>query len=234
LDNNKVLFVPVTEILDKNLTGVTAIKIANNYNKPCLLLRKTEKGFEGSGRNSNGSPIEDFRNFLLDTGLFEYVQGHPNAFGVCIKTENIKPAIQKINELLSDVDYTYIHYVDFIINAEELNIPFIREMDKLKNFYGQGIEEAKIVITNICLNTNEIQLLGKESTTWRFMFNDEIEFIRFKNTEDDMILKLLNESGWESETKNIVLTVIGRANINNYGGILKPQIIIDEYEIMEE
>lgn len=38
-DTNKVIMLDTTEYLDGGLTGVTAIKIAEQYNKPCILLK---------------------------------------------------------------------------------------------------------------------------------------------------------------------------------------------------
>ena len=38
--NDKIIMVDVTEILDSGLTGVVAIKIAEQFNKPCILLKK--------------------------------------------------------------------------------------------------------------------------------------------------------------------------------------------------
>lgn len=49
----------VSELLDGGMTGVCAIKVAEKYNRPCLLLKKyydyktNTLVFGGSGRNIN-------------------------------------------------------------------------------------------------------------------------------------------------------------------------------------
>ncbi|MFQ9889252.1 MAG: hypothetical protein ACLRWM_01495 [Streptococcus sp.] len=98
-DRNKVLFCNSTGILDSNLTGVVAIKLAEMYGKPCVLLREmvcpeepdeNQEYFGGSMRNPDGSPIESLKEFLMSTGDFESVLGHDNAAGVKIKKKRTK------------------------------------------------------------------------------------------------------------------------------------------------
>jgi single-stranded-DNA-specific exonuclease len=234
LNNNKILFVNCTTLLDKNLTGVTAMQTANYYSKPCLMLRETENKetkemmYEGSARNINNSYIPDLKAFLEETGLFEYCAGHANSLGVGLKKENVKPAIKLINDKLKDVDCVPCHLVDFIIDSEDLNIRFVREIDILKDIWGCKIEESKLVINNIVINKNNIQIMGKNNDTWKFIFNDEINFIKFKNDENDIIFKWMND--WENEDENISINILGRCNMNNFGGILSPQIIVLDYE----
>jgi single-stranded-DNA-specific exonuclease len=221
----------VTGLLDESLTGVTAIKVAEKYNKPCLLLRKSkdnENIYAGSGRNINDSPVEDLKNFLEGTNSFEWVQGHKNAFGCAIKKDNIPLAISKINEILIDVDFSHCYKVDFIVDINDLDIRLIKEIDELKYFYGQGIDETRLVIKDVEFNKNNINIKGKNNDTWEYIFNDEITFIKFKCQDDDIVLKWLND--WENDEENIIVDVIGKCGFNNYNGILKPQVIVDTYE----
>ena len=92
---NKILFVNVTGLLDEVYTGLTATRIAEEYTRPCLLLRKRNEDetlYGGSGRNTNNGSIDNLKSFLESTGCFESIMGHENAFGVEIKKENIPKA----------------------------------------------------------------------------------------------------------------------------------------------
>ena len=72
----KIVVADVTELLDGGLTGVVAIKIAEQYNKPCILLKRhmdfqTGKVvYGGSARNLNYSPIENLKEIVNDTGNY--------------------------------------------------------------------------------------------------------------------------------------------------------------------
>jgi single-stranded-DNA-specific exonuclease len=233
LENDKILFINGTEIIDKNLTGIVAMQIANYYNRPCLVLRKKENNeniYGGSGRNINNSPLENLKDFLEETKLFELISGHDNAMGIEIKKENIKPAIELINEKLKDINFKSYYLIDFIIDAEDLDIKFIKELDDLKDVYGQKIEESKIVIKNIEICINHVQLFEKTNTTMKFVYNDSINFIKFKIDGNDEILKIKKDEDRSGEV--LTLNMIGKASINNYNGILSPQIIIEQYEIV--
>ena len=67
--DDKVIMVDVSNLLDSGLTGVVAIKIAEQYNKPCILLKKhfdkktKTTVFGGSARNIDNSPIDSFKEF---------------------------------------------------------------------------------------------------------------------------------------------------------------------------
>lgn len=232
-NNNKIIFVNVTDKLNENLTGLVAMNIATKYNKPCLLLRKVKNKpdyYAGSARNINRSPLPNLKDYLEETNMFEYCQGHQGAFGVGIHKDNIPKAIELINEQLKNVDFTSYYEVDFIIDIDDLDISFIKTMDELKDFYGQGIGEALVYISNIKVSRNDINFMGKDNSTIKFVYNDEITFIKFRIGENDPIYKWLND--WENDDDFIFINVIGKVGLNNYKGILTPQVIIEDYQVI--
>jgi single-stranded-DNA-specific exonuclease len=233
IDKNKIIVANVTDLLTENLTGVVAIKVAEKYNKPCLLLRRVkdnENLYGGSGRNNRNSPIKNLKSFLDETKLFEFVSGHEGAFGINIKRDNINTLVYKVNELLKDVDFSFFYDVDFIIDIDDLNISFIRELNNLKYIYGQGISEPLIAIQNIEINKKDIKIQGKNNDSYKFFYNDEIAFIKFKALEDDQILNFLNDELYNDDSM-VILDVVGKASINSFGSILTPQVVIEEYNI---
>lgn len=230
-NNNKIIFVNVTDKLNENLTGLVAMNIATKYNKPCLLLRKVKNKpdyYAGSARNINRSPLPNLKDYLEKTNMFEYCQGHQGAFGVEIHKDNIPKAIELINEQLKNVDFTSYYEVDFIIDIDDLDISFIKTMDELKDFYGQGIGEALVYISNIKVSRDDINFMGKDNSTIKFIYNDEITFIKFRIKENDPIYKWLND--WENDDDFIFINAIGKVGLNNYKGILTPQVIIEDYQ----
>jgi len=231
-NDNKILFANAGD-LDGSYTGLVAMKLASQYSKPCILLRETswKPGYlGGSGRNCDGSPIVNLKDFILNTGLFSMARGHASAFGIEIEKENIRAAIEKINELLKDVEYEKQYAVDFVLNAEEVTTQFIRQLDELKNHWGNNINESLICVKDICFNSKDLQVMGKEQNSWKFVMNEEdVTAIRFKCSEDDEILNLSN-SDWGGV--DIKINAIGRLNFSNYGGIITPQFVIVDFEVV--
>lgn len=237
LYKNKAIFVNVTGILGETLTGLVAIKIAEKYNLPTLLLRRqTPKKdsddlfYGGSCRNFDNSPIPSLKNELLNTGLFEFVQGHDNAAGFSIARENVVNAIATINSNWKDIDFEAVWQVDFEKYASEIDISFVKAIDDMKDAFGQGVKEPLICILDIPVYKDSTFIMGKNQNTWKTIYNDELAFVKFNaNTENDCIITRLNESD-ESDELLGYMNVVGTASLNNYKGILTPQIVVKDYE----
>ena len=237
LDENKAIFANVTGILGETLTGLVAIKIAEKYNLPTLLLRRQaprENGelfYGGSCRNFDNSPIESLKKELLNTGLFEFVQGHDNAAGFSIARDNVQAAISCINNNWKDIDFQAIWQVDFDKNAEDIDVAFIKAIDDMKDMFGQGVKEPLVHISHIPVYKESTIIMGKNLNTWKTIFNDELAFVMFSVDRDKD--QIIQEYENEEETFDSLLgymDVVGKATLNNYKGILTPQIIVKDYE----
>lgn len=241
IGDNKVLFVNVSGVLGESLTGLVAMKIAEKYNKPCLLLRKQklrDNGdifFGGSCRNFDYSPIESLKKFLDNTNKFEFVQGHDNAAGVSIKRENVNEAIEICNEKLKDVDFTKTYYCDFDIEAENIDVSFIKAINDIKHLFGQGIKEPLVHISDIPVYFGDVLIMGKDLNSWKIIVNDDMAYVKFLvNRDNDPVIKNY-ENHIGNGSKDILgfMNVIGTVSLNNYKGILTPQVIIKDYDFYE-
>ena len=234
---DKVMFINVSDVLGETLTGLVAIKIAEKYNKPCLLLRRQkvrEDGsmyYGGSCRNFDNSPIESLKDFLDSTGTFEFVQGHDNAAGISIPRENVAKSIELCNERLSDVDFQKCFNVDFAINASDLSVGFIKAIDEMKDIFGQGIKEPLVHIRNIPIWSENFFVMGKNLNSWKVINDEGYAFVKFNvDVDKDEVLQIYNSnSDREEEYSMGSIDVVGTVSINNYNNILTPQIIIKDY-----
>lgn len=226
LNDNKILLVPVEDdSIDTTLTGLIAMQLVAKYNKPVLLGRESTDGYlRGSGRCPDKTAMTNFREFLEKSGYFSYAEGHAQAFGHEISLKNIDKFISYSNEVLKDVDFTEgIYDVDFIKEASssaEIS-DIIMSVGTAADLWGQGNPEPYIVIKNIYLNQEDLCIMGASKDSVKFSIGN-VDCCRFK--DGDFIDKL-------RATKNIKLTVIGRANINRFMGNESPQLFIDAYEL---
>jgi single-stranded-DNA-specific exonuclease len=188
-DRSKVLFCNSTGILDSNLTGVVAIKLAEMYGKPCVLLREmacpeepdeNQEYFGGSMRNPDGSPIESLKEFLMSTGDFESVLGHDNAAGVKIKKKNVPKAIADCDELLKDVTMSKAIVVDFDFDYSRLTVALPKTMYEMHKIWAQGISEPYFYIKNIPLIHSGCAPMGKNGNMWKYSDEEKgIDFVCF-------------------------------------------------------
>lgn len=234
---DKVMFINVSDILGETLTGLVAIKIAEKYNRPCLLLRRQkvrEDGslyYGGSCRNFDNSPIDSLKDFLDSTGTFEFVQGHDNAAGISIPRENVAKSIKLCNERLADIDFQKCFNVDFDINASDLSVGFIKAIDEMKDIFGQGIKEPLVHIKNIPIWSENFFVMGKNSNSWKVINDEGYAFVKFNvDVDKDEVLQIYNSNLDREEEYSLGnIDVVGTVSINNYNNILTPQIIIKDY-----
>lgn len=236
LNSNKALFINGSDIINESLTGLVAMKVADKYQKPCIILRRRKHIenepylYGGSCRNFDNSPVDSLKNELVSTGLFEFVQGHDNAAGVCINRANVVSAIEAVNEQWKDIDFTPKYLVDFDVMMDDIDICFIKEIDDMKDIFGQGIKEPLVHISNIPVYTEDVTLMGKELNSWKIIINDEIAIVKFLvDTSIDPIIREYRKNGENNDVCIGSMDIIGTVSMNNYKGILTPQIIVKDY-----
>lgn len=228
LDNHKIIIVTVEEEdeFDSTLTGLVAMQLVGKYKKPVCVVRENSDGYlRGSARGVSHSPVVDLRQFFIDSGYFEYAVGHPNAHGISIHKNKLDSFLKYADNELANVDFNEnVYEVDLIINAEDNNLgKIIIGLGNLSNIWGQGIEEPLLAIENLNLSNRDVQIIGNDKTTIKFTING-IAYIKFK--DEEFIEKVLKNN-------TMKMTILGRANINEWMGNVTPQILIENYEIQD-
>lgn len=230
--NNKLLVIQLDNIsADRNLTGLIANQLMSKYQRPVLILNKVFHNdgaitWEGSGRGYDKSSLKDFRQFCQDTGLVMYAEGHPNAFGCGITDDKIQLFITVTNEVLKNVQFIPSYTVDFIYHNIDVKPEDITDIATLKNLWGQGIEEALIALEDVPVTAENLNLMAKDKNpTLKITLPNKISIIKFKSSEEEFE-KLYTEHG------KVSINIIGRCSINEWNGIITPQILVEDYEIV--
>ena len=227
---NKVLAIKLekTQKTNKNITGLVANQIMGKYQRPVLILNQVvhEDGsitWDGSGRNAGGIELENLQGFLVESGLFEFAEGHDNAFGVSIKDENFNAFITYANEKLKDFDFTpryrpdVIYHSSMVIGEDILNLA---DMDK---YWGQGVEEPYVAVTDIKVSSANLNLFG---STLKISLPNNVSLVKFKVSEEEY-------DSLYSSMGCVDVNVIGTCKRNS-GWDDGPQIIIKDYEILRK
>lgn len=234
LDKNSVIIIDATEIVDKKtVTGLVANKLAEKYYRPIVILRaKDDKTFGGSGRNYDKGIVKDFRNFLNETEVFE-CEGHPSAFGVAIKKEDLPIAIERCNQKLKLDDLVTIHQVDYEVKADQLTPQTVLKVANSYEIWGKGVPEPSFVITNIVIPAKDIIGYGDNKGFIRFTYNgvDYVKKYCCKGEWEEMTLRDRNVLG--ENKKMLSLTVIGNFVLNEWEGQRFPQVKIKFFESNE-
>lgn len=222
---NKILLIKLEEEkFPAELNGLLAMKLSAKYKKPTLVLRRNSEGYDrGSARGLNQSELKDFKKFLTDSGMFEYAQGHANAFGASILDADVDRFLDYANEQLSDVDFgENVYDVNFMRDADEVDLKMlITALAQHNGIWGQGTPEPMLYIRHIPVSKSMIRIMGKSNDTVKIMYNG-IAYMKFK--ANDFIESL------DNLPEQFEMEVVGRANLNEWGGQVTPQIFIDDCE----
>ena len=226
---NKILVVKLeTFAADRNLTGLIANQLMAKYQRPVLLLNKTEDGWEGSGRGYDKSKFDNLREFLKESDLVMYAEGHANALGVGITDEAFKSFIEYSNRELAEFDFTPCYKVDFIFSGADFRGKDIVEIAELKSLWGQGVDEPFVAIEHINVYAGNVVLMSPDkSPTLKITLPNGTSLIKFKSSQEEY-------EKLRSETGCITINVVGKCERNVWNGTVTPQIIIEDYEIVGE
>lgn len=226
--DNSILFIRLDDDDDfpPELNGLVAMQLSAKFKKPTIVARLNDEGYiRGSARGLNGSELKDFKNFLADSGYFEYTLGHANAFGCSISNKNLSIFHDYANDELSDVDFGEKFYdVNFVRQAAASDLKdLIFNISKYENIWGQQNPEPFLYIKDINLTPGDIEIIGKTKDTVKFTkFN--VTYIQFHAKQ---LIKDLEQY------EDIKMEITGRANINEWQGNETPQIFIENYEIRD-
>ena len=224
---NKILFVRLEEDdqFPPELNGLVAMKLSAKYKKPTIVARLNNEGeIKGSSRGLNESELTSFKNFMDNSGYFTFTAGHDNACGIGILDKNLAAFHEYANKELANVDFGESWYeVNFERIAADSDIEdLIVDIANHDDLWGQQNNEPLIHIKDINITKNDIRIMGKDNSTVKI---EKFGIAYMKFHAKDMIEELSKYPG------EIKLEVVGRANVNYWGGYATPQIFISNYQI---
>ena len=226
--DNKILFCRLEEEDDfpSELNGLLAMKLSSQYKKPTIVARKCPDGInKGSMRGLNQSELYSFKEFLEESGYFSLVAGHDNAAGAQIPDKNLSAFHDWANKALAEIDFGENCYdVNFErIAADEDLADIIQDIGGHNGIWGQGLPEPLIHVTDINISASDVQVMGKNKDTVKF---EKFGIAYMKFHAKDLIEEL-------NKYPSMKIEIVGRANLNEWGGRVTPQIFIEDIEVKD-
>ena len=209
-----------------NVTGLIAMELVKEFNKPCLVLRETEfngkQVYGGSGRNGNFYGLPSLLDFLHQSNLVEYAEGHANAHGTFIEPDKIQPLRDFANSVLNPQIFDdKVFEVDYWFHTgEEINREMLFAFAACGDIWGNGLSRP-VFAFDFNFNRSEVQVMGANSDSIKIK-HDGVDFVMFKNPE--VARKLQEISGGH-------IQVVGSPSLNEWMGRQSIQIMMDDVEI---
>lgn len=229
--DHKILLVKLEHpSFDRGITGLIANKLMAEYQRPVALLVEVEedgkKAWSGSARGYEKSKLNDFRGFCRDSGLIYLAEGHPNAFGFGILDENFDAFVEYADTTLKDIEFSPSYKVDFIHSANDVRPKEILELGNMKNLWGQNVDEPLIAVEHLSITKDMITLMSRDrNPTLKIQLPNGVTCIKFKSSEEELE-SLFSENGC------VTVNLVGKAEVNKYFNSVTPQLIIQNYEII--
>lgn len=215
LDTSHKVIIGFGEPENKSYLGLVANKFCGKYNKPTFLLRELNSTtWSGSMR----SPI-DLLEIINQSGLAK-CQGHSSASGITVKKSNLKRFARFLDGLDLDVEPD----IEVAAQIEPNNITHNLANVCVENniLWGKDVNKP---LFHCILTTPQIYVYRNRSTTVKLV-QDGIEFIKFFVSNEEA-------SQFESAQGKSIEVVVS-LGLNEYNGQIKPQAIIERYEIIDK
>lgn len=233
INNDKILVVYIPDI-HESLAGIVAGRVKEKYNKPTIILTKSEEGVKGSARS-----IEEYNMFeglLACKELLDKFGGHPMAAGLSLQEDKVDELRIALNNKceLTDEDLTRKIMIDSSLPLEYLNLHLIEELNVLEPF-GKGnskpvfgVRDAKItkaILLGKDKNVLKLKLLTNNNITIDAMIFNDLE-----NFESKIIEKYGNEeldNLYNKSNNNISMDFTFYPSINEWNGNKSIQIVVN-------
>lgn len=228
LNNDNIIIAALDEKesskVSPNITGLIAMELVSHYNRPVLVLRKTEyedqEVYGGSGRNGNFYGLPNLKDFLHKAGAF-YVEGHQSAFGCFLKPDQVQEIRNYANEHLSSSSFESVYQVDYWFDgAHPIDYDILFSFAKYKSLWGNSLPQPKFAFSGRYVQ-KDVFVMGKDKNSLKIN-GGEVDFVAFKAR--NIIDKI-------AENPEGSYLIVGRPQLNEYGGVTKVQIMIDDIEI---
>ena len=233
INNDKILVVYIPDI-HESLAGIVAGRVKEQYNKPTIILTKSEEGVKGSARS-----IEEYNMFeglLACKELLDKFGGHPMAAGLSLQEDKVDELRIALNNKceLTDEDLIRKIMIDSSLPLEYLNLHLIEELNVLEPF-GKGnskpvfgVRDSKITKAMLLgkdKNVLKLKLLTNNNITIDAMIFNDLE-----NFESKIIEKYGNEeldNLYNKSNNNIPMDFTFYPSINEWNGNKSIQIVVN-------
>ena len=146
-NNNEIIF-EYKKIFSEGLIGIIASRLKEYFNKPAIILTKSNNVFKGSARSTSNFNIGTHIKNAVDKDILISGGGHNLAAGFLIKKEKIIDFKNFINSIYLKNKKSNMKKYLSKISIGAINNEFYNELEKLGPF-GPGIEKPLFLIENI-------------------------------------------------------------------------------------
>jgi len=215
---------------DSGILGIVSSKVANEYNRPTILLSEVGDELKGSARSVNDIDIFSAIS-SLKTDVLEAFGGHKMAAGLTIKKKNFKSFLASLNDYLSKnyspKDFLPSNLFDMTLEVDNISQKLV---DDLEIFEPCGLKNPKPIFNVLLSNKasfstlkkfpNHLSILEKGLNIVAFNSYKYLPLLKSSNTRHVQIELQKSNFGGKSVVKGIAKNIytgsIDKLSSNDY------------------
>lgn len=209
----------------ESLAGIIAGRVREKFNKPCLVVTKTQEGLKGSGRSIEAYHMRDGLQGVQE--LLTKFGGHKLAAGFSLEEENLDALRKKLNEksTLTEKDLEKQIMLDINLPIEYATLDFVNELEILQPF---GMKNEAPLFGRNDLTVKNMLVVGEN----RNVLKCKLQAANGKVADGIVFQDVMQfEEAMKQNPKKMLLAYYPQ--INEYRGERSVQLVIKEYEIVE-
>tara|TARA_B100001123_G_scaffold44562_2_gene45645 strand:- start:4573 stop:6321 length:1749 start_codon:yes stop_codon:yes gene_type:complete len=226
LDNYPILILS-GENWHEGIIGIVASRIKDKYNKPTIIISKTDNICKGSARSIFGFDIGLQIIKAVQHGILIKGGGHKMAGGFSIKRDKIPELqnflIENFEKSKFDLTKNLNLYLDSIIAPSALNEQFYQNVNTLAPF-GSGNNEPKFVIEN--LNVINSKSVGNNHIKSMLKGMDGSVFSTFAANAKNSPLEPFLSKSYKKK-----INIAGKIKLNEWKGKREIEFLIEDISL---
>lgn len=224
-DEKEGVIIVAKEGWNEGVLGIVASRLVQKYGRPAIVLTlKPEEGLaKGSARSIPAFDL--FQNCMEVKDCFTHFGGHSQAAGMTLPMDHIeflrKHLSNRIKEQLSENDYKQEIEIAGELTVSDIDEDLIASINKLAPF-GMSNPKPIFLMKEV---PREAKQIGSERNHLKLQFQTEhnrLEAIGFGFGYLEPLL-----------TPSTPVMIVGELGINEWNGIRKPQIVVQDAAIEE-
>ncbi|MCM3272882.1 single-stranded-DNA-specific exonuclease RecJ [Paenibacillus elgii] len=210
--------------------GIVASKIVDRFYRPTIILGiDPETGMaKGSARSIAG--FDMYRALTHCSDLMDHYGGHPMAAGMTLARAHLPELGLRLEQLakewLTPDDYIPQLDADLVCDFSDVTLESIGQLERLGPF-GMGNPSPRFVFGDLALN--DMRTMGKEQQHLKLSLRSAQD--ETAAAMDGVGFGKASLAEWISPSAQ--LEVLGELSINEWNGVRRPQIMIQDVRVPE-
>lgn len=223
IDEDRGVIVVAKQGWNEGVLGIVASRLVRKYDRPAIVLAINDDNGTAKGSARSIPAFDLFQSCMKIKEVFTHFGGHSQAAGMTLPLENLRTLEDKLDHMigqeLTKEDFKQEILISKSLKLSDINETLIDEISQLAPF-GMNNPKPKF---NIAYKPNDVRQLGNLKKHLKLLFKDEqhsVEGIGFGMGE---LFSFISPQA--------TVSVVGELSINEWNGIRKPQIVIEDMKI---